>query len=123
MIDFKCVFESILTYKYTNEDLYNFLKEELCPIIFSYPCHSPAVEHRIKDITYSSLKLKKPEERDGMLINVINSRKIMPTCNTKGEFQIGLYIYYILFEFTIYTLGFIFLKKIFFFLLIFNFYK
>ena len=40
MLDFKCVFESILTYKYTNEDLDNFLKEEFFPIIFSYPCHS-----------------------------------------------------------------------------------
>ena len=87
MIDFKCVFESILTYKYTNEDLDNFLKEEFCPIIFSYPCHSQAVERRIKDITSSSLKLKKPEERDDMLINDINSRKIMPTFNTKREFQ------------------------------------
>ena len=75
MIDFKCVFESILTYKYTNEDLDNFLKEEFFPIIFSYPCHSQAIERRIKDITSSTLKLKKPEERDGMLMNVINCKK------------------------------------------------
>ena len=79
MVDFKCVFESILTYKYTNEDLDNFLKKFFFPIIFSYPC-------LIKD-TSSSLKLNIPEERDGMLINVINSRKIMPTFNTKREFQ------------------------------------
>ena len=77
MIDFKCVFESILTYKYTNEDLDTFLKEEFFPILFSYPCHSQVVERRIKDITTSSLKLNKPEERDGMYINVINYRKIM----------------------------------------------
>ena len=43
MIDFECVFDSILTYKYTNEDLDNFLKEEFVPVIFSYPCHSQAV--------------------------------------------------------------------------------
>ena len=50
MIDFKYAFESILTYKYTNKNLDYFLKEELCPIIFSYSCHSQAVECRIKDI-------------------------------------------------------------------------
>ena len=60
MIDFKCVFEPILTYKYTNEDLDHFLKEEFYPFIFNYPCHSQAVECRIKDITSSSLKLNKP---------------------------------------------------------------
>ena len=33
MIDFKYIFESIQTYKYTNEDLDNFPKEEFYPII------------------------------------------------------------------------------------------
>ena len=44
MSDFKCVLESILTYKFNNGDLDNFLKEEFCPNILNYPCHFQEVE-------------------------------------------------------------------------------
>ena len=37
--------------------------------------------------TASSSRVSNPEERDGMIMNTINSRKIMPTFNTKNNLK------------------------------------
>ena len=51
------------------------------------PCHTKAVERCVKLVTEASLSVCGSESRDGFIRAKIESRKKMPTFNTKHQFQ------------------------------------
>ena len=79
LIEFDDILEPIFTIYICTNTLEKYLEDDFPPFKYSYPCHSQAVERRIKDVIDSSLCLSGSDARDGMICNATTSRIIMPS--------------------------------------------
>ena len=52
-----------------------------------HPCHNQAVERHVKLVTKASIRVAGFQRRDGMIIQNIKSRKLMPSFNTEKQFN------------------------------------
>ena len=56
--------------------------------LLNIPCHTQAVERMIKLVTVASSKVCGQTSRDGYNRAALQSRKVIPTFNTKNQFQV-----------------------------------
>ena len=62
-------------------------KFKLDKLEHDHPCHNQAVERHVKLVTETSIRVAGFERRDGMIRQKIKSRKLMPSFNTKKQFN------------------------------------
>lgn len=62
-------------------------ENELAAIIRKLPCHIQATERAVKTVTEVSASVTGPVRRDGMIRNKIKARSIMPSFNTKKQYN------------------------------------
>ena len=63
------------------------MKIKINKLAVDHPCHNQAAERHVKLITEASLRVARFERRDGMILQKIKSRKLMPSLNTKKKFS------------------------------------
>ena len=56
--------------------------------LLNIPCHTQAVERMIKLVTVASSKVCGQTSRNGYIRAALQSRKVIPTFNTKNQFQV-----------------------------------
>ena len=56
--------------------------------LLNIPCYTQAVERMIKLVTVASRKVCGQTSRDGYIRAALQSRKVIPTFNTKNQFQV-----------------------------------
>lgn len=69
----------------SDDDIESFV-EECSPFKLSFPCHTQAVERMVKEVTQVSKHVAKEEERHFYISKRLESRKKMPTFETKSQF-------------------------------------
>jgi hypothetical protein len=74
--------EPPLTLDMSDAEVRHLLKE---PIRLPYPCHTQAVERTVKLVTDSSLKCCGQNNRHGWILNVLKSRKMKPSFQSKQD--------------------------------------
>lgn len=84
--------EPPLTKNMAEEDIFNLKNIEgglstVKPEYAKFPCHTQAVERCVKLVTEASLAVCDSSSRDGFIRARIESRKSMPSFNTKREFS------------------------------------
>ena len=93
MIDWQNVEEtpSPLLHDFTNDEIDKVIVEGnpllLGSKLLNISCHSQAVERMIKLVTVISSKVCRQTSRDGYIRAALQSRKVIPTFNTKNQFQ------------------------------------
>ena len=60
---------------------------KLDKLVLDHPCHNQTVERHVKPVTEASICVTGFEPRDGMIRQKIKSRKLMPSFNTKKQFN------------------------------------
>lgn len=68
----------------SDEELQNFVES---PLVLDLPNNSQFVERMIKEITKKGCRAVDPKVRDGMVKDTNNSRKKIPKCLTKHNYQ------------------------------------
>ena len=83
MVDFD-VTEPPATTIMNDEAIQNF---ETSKLVLDHPCHSQTVERHVKLVTEAFKHMAGFERRYGMMPQKIKSRKLMPSFNTKKQFN------------------------------------
>ena len=84
-LDSNDITEPPFTISMTNEFLEEILEN---PLQLGHPCHNQAVERHVKLVTESCSAVSSYEERDGLIRQRIQSRKLMKVYDTKGQFAL-----------------------------------
>ena len=81
-----------LLHDFTNDEIDKAIVEGnpllLGSKLLNIPCHTQAVERVIKLVTVASSKVCGQTSRDGYIRAALQSRKVIPTFNTKNQFQV-----------------------------------
>jgi hypothetical protein len=80
------VTEPPLTKTFSDDQIDDFIKEQHRLDIPKFPCHTQAVERCIKLVTEASLAVCGEHKRDGYIRSIIESRRQIPSFNTKKDF-------------------------------------
>lgn len=54
------------------------------------PCHTQSVERCVKLVTEASMAVCGPEQRDGLILNTLQSRNNMPSFKTKSDYNLNV---------------------------------
>ena len=89
MIDWQTckLMEPPVTMKFSDEALKNMVDTGEVLGAGKFPCHTQAVERYIKLVTEASAAVCGAESRDGYIQSRLASRKLMPSFNTKSEYN------------------------------------
>ena len=89
MIDWQTckLMEPPVTMKFSDEALKNMVDTGEVLGVGKFPCHTQAVERYIKLVTEASAAVCGAESRDGYIQSRLASRKLMPSFNTKSEYN------------------------------------
>jgi hypothetical protein len=73
-----------------SDSLNDILTEKTIPTLYNvkFPCHTQAVERSIRLVSEASSSVCGEESRDGLIRAKIKSRSVMPTFNTKREYNL-----------------------------------
>jgi hypothetical protein len=80
------VTEPPLTKTFSDDQIDDFINQQHRLDIPKFPCHTQAVERCIKLVTDASLAVCGEHKRDGYIRSIIESRREIPSFNTKKDF-------------------------------------
>ena len=81
--------EPPVTRSISDEKIDDYIQQQYKLVIPKFPCHTQAVERSIKLVTEASLAVCTEKNRDGYIRSQIESRRKLPSFETKKDFVLN----------------------------------